>query len=128
MNYISERGYTVHSVTTDGFISDYPWEKMLEIDEYLGSISTVFKKVIKACWGEELNHQTGKGSILEVKHIQDEWFFNGLTRCNISLDKNKSYTNPFTNNVEQYDGAVSYTHLTLPTIAAECRSRWSPYH
>ena len=26
------------------------------------------------------------------------------------------------------DTAVSYTHLTLPTIAAECRSRWSPYH
>ena len=24
--------------------------------------------------------------------------------------------------------AVSYTHLTLPTIAAECRSRWSPSH
>ena len=24
--------------------------------------------------------------------------------------------------------AVSYTHLTLPTIAAECRSRWSAYH
>lgn len=107
MNYISERGYTVHSVTTDGFISDYPWEQMLEIDEYLGSISTVFKKVIKSCWGEELNHQTGKGSILEVKHIQDEWFFNGLTRCNISLDKNKSYTNPFTNNVEQYDGVFA---------------------
>ena len=107
MNYISERGYTVHSVTTDGFISDYPWEDMLEIDEYLGSISTVFKKVIKACWGEELNHQTGKGSILEVKHIQDEWFFNGLTRCNISLDKNKSYTNPFTNNIEQYDGVFA---------------------
>ena len=28
-----------------------------------------------------------------------------------------SHTNP-----------VSYTHLTLPTIAAECRSRWSPDH
>ena len=25
-------------------------------------------------------------------------------------------------------GAVSYTHLTLPTIHTECRSRWSPYH
>ena len=25
-------------------------------------------------------------------------------------------------------GAVSYTHLTLPTIVRECRSRWSPYH
>ena len=26
------------------------------------------------------------------------------------------------------DGSVSYTHLTLPTIIPECRSRWSPYH
>ena len=25
-------------------------------------------------------------------------------------------------------GSVSYTHLTLPTIHVECRSRWSPYH
>ena len=24
--------------------------------------------------------------------------------------------------------SVSYTHLTLPTIHTECRSRWSPYH
>ena len=24
--------------------------------------------------------------------------------------------------------AVSYTHLTLPTTARRCRSRWSPYH
>ena len=24
--------------------------------------------------------------------------------------------------------AVSYTHLTLPTILFQCRSRWSPYH
>ena len=25
-------------------------------------------------------------------------------------------------------GAVSYTHLTLPTTVGPCRSRWSPYH
>ena len=25
-------------------------------------------------------------------------------------------------------GAVSYTHLTLPTSNTLCRSRWSPYH
>ena len=25
-------------------------------------------------------------------------------------------------------GAVSYTHLTLPTTIGWCRSRWSPYH
>ena len=24
--------------------------------------------------------------------------------------------------------SVSYTHLTLPTIHVECRSRWSTYH
>ena len=24
--------------------------------------------------------------------------------------------------------SVSYTHLTLPTMLAQCRSRWSPYH
>ena len=24
--------------------------------------------------------------------------------------------------------SVSYTHLTLPTILNQCRSRWSPYH
>ena len=27
-----------------------------------------------------------------------------------------------------YRAAVSYTHLTLPTILNQCRSRWSPYH
>ena len=27
-----------------------------------------------------------------------------------------------------YSQPVSYTHLTLPTTSALCRSRWSPYH
>ena len=31
--------------------------------------------------------------------------------------------------VDGFDPApVSYTHLTLPTIALLCRSRWSPYN
>ena len=30
--------------------------------------------------------------------------------------------------VELSSEAVSYTHLTLPTTARRCRSRWSPYH
>ena len=48
-------------------------------------------------------------------------------------------TNPFEVRREIYDiiskhklskgdRAVSYTHLTLPTILRSCRSRWSPYH
>ena len=31
------------------------------------------------------------------------------------------------NNLDTIE-TVSYTHLTLPTIALLCRSRWSPYH
>ena len=34
----------------------------------------------------------------------------------------------FFHDLEGVLATVSYTHLTLPTIAAECRSRWSPYH
>ena len=30
--------------------------------------------------------------------------------------------------INQANETVSYTHLTLPTKAVECRSRWSPYH
>ena len=30
--------------------------------------------------------------------------------------------------VLRHGRAVSYTHLTLPTIQLSCRSRWSPYH
>ena len=30
--------------------------------------------------------------------------------------------------VDRDAAAVSYTHLTLPTITVRCRSRWSPYH
>ena len=33
-----------------------------------------------------------------------------------------------TSHVELHSMAVSYTHLTLPTILRSCRSRWSPYH
>ena len=52
------------------------------------------------------------------------------------LDKNKNHTiEVVVDRLVVKDGietrladSVSYTHLTLPTIAAECRSRWSPYH
>ena len=30
--------------------------------------------------------------------------------------------------IARYLRPVSYTHLTLPTMLAQCRSRWSPYH
>ena len=36
--------------------------------------------------------------------------------------------NPFGLSQTVTVGAVSYTHLTLPTRCHRCRSRWSPYH
>ena len=107
MNYIAEQGYTVHSVTTDGFISDFPWSRQLEIDEYLNSITPVYQKIIKSCWGETLDYSNGKGSILEVKHIQDEWFFNIKTRGNIGLDFDKEYKNPFTGEMVKFDSVFA---------------------
>ena len=32
------------------------------------------------------------------------------------------------NKIDKPLRTVSYTHLTLPTTKALCRSRWSPYH
>ena len=42
------------------------------------------------------------------------------------LTSTSSILNPDIVGQEHY--AVSYTHLTLPTMLAQCRSRWSPYH
>ena len=45
---------------------------------------------------------------------------------NIIITEHSQNGEPFT--ICGVDEAVSYTHLTLPTKAVECRSRWSPYH
>ena len=49
-----------------------------------------------------------------------------LGRVDITVSATAS--DGFTISGEDISGPVSYTHLTLPTIAAECRSRWAPYH
>ena len=51
--------------------------------------------------------------ILAQKHI--------VTDCDLRTSYEQSYW-------QDRLWAVSYTHLTLPTIALLCRSRWSPYH
>ena len=47
---------------------------------------------------------------------------------NISCPEYSAFLRAFEDFQWVHVGTVSYTHLTLPTIAAECRSRWSPYH
>ena len=46
----------------------------------------------------------------------------------ISVNTDKYYVTGYPEKVKVNITAVSYTHLTLPTISCRCRSRWSPYH
>ena len=45
-----------------------------------------------------------------------------------SIKKIQSETKDTLTEIKNNLQAVSYTHLTLPTIGMLCRSRWSPYH
>ena len=48
--------------------------------------------------------------------------------CGMSpMDARMAFERHATSKIHSAD-AVSYTHLTLPTILRSCRSRWSPYH
>ena len=55
-------------------------------------------------------------------------FYLALGNCGDLMETDHYVWDP--EDLEVRDGflTVSYTHLTLPTIAAECRSRWSPEH
>ena len=44
------------------------------------------------------------------------------------FDKESAFDDEIFKASGDYLEAVSYTHLTLPTTARRCRSRWSPYH
>ena len=47
---------------------------------------------------------------------------------NLLMERSGTEEEELTLTMEWKTGAVSYTHLTLPTNTVTCRSRWSPYH
>ena len=54
--------------------------------------------------------------------------FNGLIREIGEVVDFENEVISIKSNLAPNIGAVSYTHLTLPTTIGWCRSRWSPYH
>ena len=58
--------------------------------------------------------------VLESIGRSEEWLLDNLNK-----QGHDNVANIF---IAEYDKAVSYTHLTLPTTLHECRSRWSPCH
>ena len=99
------------------------------VDLKAGMTIIVDGKLIKVL--EASHHKPGKGntvmrmklrdvragSTVETTFRPDEKFERAYLE-----DKDVQYLYNADNN------AVSYTHLTLPTILRSCRSRWSPYH
>ena len=82
---------------------------------------------------------TGLGAVTPLGESVDD-FWNGLKSgasgiATMTLCDPSTYPCQVAGEVVGFDysqyinkrEAVSYTHLTLPTILA-CRSRWSPYH
>ena len=81
------------------------------------------------------NTYTAENGFVITDDIVDKWAaeaegnFSGAAVTEFSGRAWEDETQPLKpRTVRLSDTAVSYTHLTLPTIAAECRSRWSPYH
>lgn len=75
MNQITNAGHRVFSVTTDGFITDMPVDRVEELDLY--GLASVLR--------ESRTALTGDPTIWEPKHEQDR-LLNFTTRGNTSLD------------------------------------------
>lgn len=77
MAEVINRGYTVHSVTTDGFISDVGYEELIDIN--VPVLTQAFKDARK--------YLSGKEKIWEIKHSQNV-LINIKTRANVGLNEN----------------------------------------
>ena len=90
-----------------------------ELFEQLQNSSEITDK--SKCYEDLLEREklgsTGIGEGFAIPHAKSDFVKELIMTVGISK-------NPI-----EYDAvAVSYTHLTLPTTARRCRSRWSPYH
>ena len=81
---LQENNYTVHSVTTDGFITDLIdiniLDKLTQNDYILGDFT---KKILEV--GRDIQHNQDLNSVWEVKHTNIS-FFNITTRGNFAIN------------------------------------------
>ena len=81
------------------------------------------KNLVKHCLSVEA---CMRALAVRVGHDPDPWGLAGILH---DLDYEVTEKSPEFHTTETVKilRAVSYTHLTLPTLLT-CRSRWSPYH
>ena len=82
---------------------------------------------------EEINIQLEQNEerIIQKNEEKLRNLWDNFKRSNISViwvGEGEEEEQEIENLFEKIMKAVSYTHLTLPTNKAVCRSRWSPYH
>lgn len=111
-NQISELGYNTYSVTTDGFISDIPFDKLSELDLY------GFREIIEEARLYLTDNKDA--SFWEIKHVQDD-LLNFVTRGNVSL--HDSLKNPFIYNGKEFEGVCAHNGLKSGYISDSYEDR-----
>ena len=104
MNQVHHAGYTVYSVTTDGFITDMPPEDLNELDLYGFRAALNYSRKFLTGGKDE--------SIWSVKHVQDD-LLNFTTRGNVSLHSKHAGT-PMIYNNKEYDGVIARNGAKSP--------------
>ena len=119
-----------------------PEPKLLLMDEPLSALDAELRIEMRREI-QKIHHHTN-AAIVYVTHDQsealamaDRIIVMNMGRVEQVGTPEEIYYNPETVFVSEFvskanlvrgSWSVSYTHLTLPTIALLCRSRWSPYH
>lgn len=110
-NEITSLGYHVYSVTTDGFISDFPHDKLENLTLY--GLSDCLKKA------RRLLTDKRKDNIWEIKHTQDD-LSNPTTRGNTSCH-DKSH--PMMFDGKPFEGVNAHNGLKSPYISDSFEDR-----
>lgn len=116
-NQCCEMGYTTYSVTTDGFISDIPMEKLTGLDLY------GLKPYLEAVRNYLTDDKNSE--IWEIKHAQDD-LLNFTTRGNVSLHCNDTAPGsigPMNVGDNSYDGVCAHNSFTTGYISDSYEDR-----
>ena len=85
---------------------------------------------LSACFSDEGNYtyESLKPPTWLINVNNDPIYVYGRGGEKTYIDASRYFNWGKLDSLERSKEAVSYTHLTLPTILRSCRSRWSPYH
>ena len=112
-------------------------EDYLEAIVMLGGTSTVSVRSVDIANKLEVSKASVNKAIsmLKEKGLADQPYYGDITLTEEGYEYGKAVLERhhllfafLTQELGISEEAVSYTHLTLPTILRSCRSRWSPYH